>query len=236
MIKQLLIVDNDDQSEAIDKIKGLVRDKPFKIECTQFNVGLPDGNDVIGENGRIDMKLVREKYEREIGARRFHLIAFDFKLNEPEGVEGEVDGVTLIKSFNGFPKTLKAKKILYSSELTEIVQGYLDDYKANAHYETAWNKFKTLINLEILDFCKREDYENKIVGYIEKIIEKEDDFLLDKLRGNKDLIFIPAIEVYEGLSFDEIADKIELNDPEAIKFRKKLIELAISNLSHLKNG
>jgi hypothetical protein len=233
MTKQLLIVDNDDQSEAIDKINSLVKDKQFKIECTQFNVGLPDGNDVVGENGRIDMRLVKEKYERDFGARRFHLIAFDFKLNEPE--DG-IDGVALIKSFNGYPKTTKAKKILYSSELTEIVQGYLDDYKANSNYEKVWDKFKTLINLEILDFCKREDYEKKIVGYIEKIVEKEDDFILDKLRGNKDLLFNPSIEIYQGMNFDQIADKIESNDFDSPKFRKNLIELAIANLSHLNNG
>ncbi|RZK26649.1 MAG: hypothetical protein EOO43_02190 [Flavobacterium sp.] len=204
MIKQLLIIDNDDQSEAIDKINNLVKDKPFKINCVQFNVGLPDGNDVIGENGHIDMKLVREKYEREFGARRFHLIAFDFQLHDGEG---GVDGVTLIKSFNGLGKTRKASKILYSSELTEIVEEYLNDYKNTSNYEKAWGKFKTLINLEIVDFCKREDYEAKIVSIIEKISEQEDDFILEQLRGHKDLSFSPAIEIYEGLSLEEIADK-----------------------------
>ncbi|RZL46414.1 MAG: hypothetical protein EOP00_15085 [Pedobacter sp.] len=233
MVKQLLIVDNDDQSEAIDRITSLVKTKPFKIECHQFLVGLPDGNDVIGENGRIDMKLVREKFEKEFGARRFHLMAFDVKLNDPE--DG-VDGVELIRSFNGQPNATKTKKLLYSSELTEIVQGYLDDYKASSNYERAWEKFKTLINLEILDFCQREEYEKKIVYYIEKVLEKEDDYLLDKLRGNQDLTFSPAIEVFQGLNFGQIADKINTNDSEVPKFKKSLIELSVSYFSAIDNG
>lgn len=230
MTKQLLIVDNDNQAEAIDKINALVKDRPFKINCQQFLVGLPDGNDVVGNDGRIDMNLVRQKFENEFSARRFHLIAFDFKLNEPEG---GVDGVTLIQQFNSLGKTRKAKKLLYSSELTEIVEEYLNDYNRNSNFDRTWGKFKTLINLEILDFCKREDYEQKIVNCIEKISEQEDDFILEGLRGHKDLLFNPAIEIYEGLSLDEIADKIESSDPEALKFKRKLIELAVAHLSHL---
>lgn len=233
MVKQLLIVDNDDQSDAIDKINNLVKDKPFKINCLQFKVGLPDGNDVIGENGHIDMALVREKYEREFGARRFHLIAFDFQLNDGDG---GVDGVSLIKTFNGIGKTRKASKILYSSELTEIVEEYLNDYKNTSNYERAWGKFKTLIKLEIVDFCKREDYEENIVSIIEKISEQEDDFIIEQLRGLKDLNFSAAIEIYEGLNLDEIADKIESGDSESLKFKRKLIELAVAHLAHLNNG
>ena len=209
MAKQLLIIDNDDQSEAIDKINNLVKTKSFEIECHQFLVGLPDGNDVVDSDGRIDMKLVREKFQNEYGARRFHLMAFDVKLNDPD--DG-VDGVELIRSFNGLPQSSKTRKLLYSSELAEIVQGYLDHYKTTSNYDRAWEKFKTLINLEILDFCQREEYEKKIVHYIEKVIETENDYILDKLRGNQDLYFTPAIEIFQGLTLGQIADKIDSKD------------------------
>ncbi|MBW7941594.1 MAG: hypothetical protein H3C64_04165 [Candidatus Kuenenia stuttgartiensis] len=230
MVKQLLIIDNDDQSAAIERIHAAARTKPFTVNCTQFNVGLPDGNDVVDANGKIDMALVREKYEREFGSRKFHLIAFDFKLNDTT-----VDGVTLIKQFNSIGKTRKASKMLYSSELTEIVQEYLNEYRDKSDYDSAWGKFKTLINLEILDFCKREDYESKAVQFLDKISENDNDIILGELRGSKDLFFNAAIEVYNGLTLDEIADKIEGGDPEVPKFKKKLIELAIANLSELKD-
>ena len=234
MTKQLLIIDNDDQSEAIDTINKLAKTKPFTINCNQFNVGLPDGNDVVDGNGRIDMKLVREKYEDQFGNRKFHLIAFDFKLNEES--DTGVDGVTLIQQFNAIGKTRRAKKLLYSSELTEIVHEYLDSYKVHGDYEKSWMKFKTLINLEILDFCRREDYEKKLVSFIEKITDQDDDFIEEELRGNKDLFFNPSIETFEGSNFEAIADKIVDNDPEAIKFKRKLIQLGRAHVAVLKNG
>ena len=232
MAKQLLIIDNDDQSDAIDKIEKIAKLKGVDINCLQFNVGLPDGNDVINEDGRIDMDLVRAKYEKEFGSRRFHAIAFDFKLNEPIG---GVDGIELLKYFNSLEKTRKAKKILYSSELTEIVEEYLNNYKTTSNYEEAWSNFKTLINLEILGFHKKEEYEERIVQHMGKINDMEEDFIVEELRSNGNLSFNPAIEIYEGLTFDEIADRIESGESQSLKFKRKLIELAIAHLAYLKN-
>ncbi|MDQ3192756.1 MAG: hypothetical protein M3Q58_14270 [Bacteroidota bacterium] len=232
MAKQLLIIDNDDQSDAIDKIKKIAKEKGVDINCLQFNVGLPDGNDVIDKDGRIDMELVRDSFESLYGSRRFHAIAFDFRLNEPVG---GIDGIKLLEYFNTLEKTKKAKKILYSSELTEIVEEYLNNYKATSNYEEAWSKFRTLINIEILGFHKKEEYEEKIVQYIGKINDTEEDFIVEELRSNKDLSFNPSIEIYEGLTFDEIGDRIESGDSQSLKFKRKLIELAFAHLAFLKN-
>jgi hypothetical protein len=233
MSKQLLIVDNDDQSEAIDKIYSVAKAKGIDIECHQLNIGLPDGGDVVDDNGKIDLNLVRNKLQNLYGDRRFHMIAFDFKLNDPE--DG-VDGVRLISAFNGNIKTSKAKKILYSSELTEIVEGYLERYKENSSFEQAWGKFKTLININILEFCRREDYELKIVEFISKVPDDENDFLIDLLRGYGDLSFIPFDHNYEGYTLDQLADKLETGDDEAKKIRKNLIEFGVAKLISLPNG
>ena len=70
---------------------------------------------------------------------------------------------------------------------------------------------------------------------IEKIGEKEDDFIVDELIGNKDLLFNPALEIYEGLNFEQIAEKISRNDSLSMPFKKKLIQLAVSHFSILEN-
>ena len=92
-----------------------------------------------------------------------------------------------------------------------------------------------MIKLNILDFTKREIIEESIINYIEKINDQEEDFVLDELLANSDLIFNPSIEIYEGLTFAEIAEKISANDSQSIKFKKKLIQLAISNIKKKKN-
>ncbi len=231
MTYQLLIVDNDDQTDGIDKIQNLVRSKPFAIECHQFNVGLPDGNEVIDDNGKIDLALVREKFQEQFGTRKFHMIIFDFKLNDPDDA---IDGVKIIQTFNGFVSTRKSKKMLYSSELAQIVQSYLDDYKSeNASFTDSWKKFQTLIKIDIIDFCRREDYEEKVVEYIPKTVVDNDDFIVSELRGNRDLEFNSAIATYEGKTFEEIADAIDGNDSQATKFKKELIASSIASLVKL---
>ncbi|WP_294670595.1 hypothetical protein [uncultured Fluviicola sp.] len=234
-MKTLLIIDNDDQTEAIDKINSIAQRFNLGINCIQFNVGLPDGNDVVNEQGRIDLNLVMEKFEREYSSRRFHMIAFDFKLNEPEEEKNFVDGVSLIKRFNSLHRLKNSKKILYSSELNEIVETYLNDYRDTSDFESAWGKFKTLINLEIVDFCKREDYEEKVVEHIKKVHDQGDDFLIEELKGNGDLKLNAAVDVYEGLTLNQIAKKIEEDDNLSESFKKKILALTIAHLSHLDN-
>lgn len=230
MSKNLLIIDNEDLTGTISEIEKLSRTKGISIECFPLYIGLPDGNDVINESGEIDIKLVKNKFNDKYGTIRFHMVASDFKLNDEN-----IDGVEIIRQFNNITNTKKASKILYSSELIEIVQEYLDSYKKKSDFDKSWNSFKTLIKLTILDFSKREDVEKNIVNFIEKISEQEDDFIIDQLLGNKDLRFNPSIEIYDGLSFNQIAEKISKNDPSSLTFKKKLIELAISHFGYLEN-
>jgi hypothetical protein len=225
---QVLIIDNEDQEEGIIKITDLVKSKSFTTECHQFKVGLPDGRKMIDENGRIDMKLVNREFEKEFGSRRFHMILFDFNLNDPD-----VDGVSLIKTFNNRTSTKKAKKILYSAELEEVVQGYLDTYKNEGEFENAWDKFKTLIKLEIIDFCKKEDYEAKAVEYMPKVDIVDNDYLIDELSSHSDLKFNDSVRNYSGRTLSEIALLIQEGDSGTNNFKKEIIHMAVSLLSDL---
>lgn len=231
MAKRILLIDNDDLTESIITLNDLARKKNIPIECYPLQVGLPDGNDVVDINGKIDFNLVLAKFNELYGNLRFHIMASDFKLNDDI-----IDGVEIIRRFNAIPNTIKTGKILYSSELEEIVQKYLDDYKnGTKNFQSSWTSFKTLIKLNILDFAKREVIEESILNYIQKISEQEDDFIVDELLANSDLEFNPSLEIYSDFKFKEIADKILTNDPSSLKFKKKLIQLSISHFGYLKN-
>ena len=231
MAKRLLIIDNEDLTETLSEIEHLAKEKGVAIQCFPFYVGLPDGNDVLDGNGKININLVKEKFHSEYGNYRFHLIASDFKLNDPT-----VDGVEILRQFNAINNTRTSKRILYSSELEEIVQEYLDGYKNNIkNFQDSWDSFRTLIKLEILDFSRRENIEKNIVDYISKINEQADDFILEELLGNKDLKFNPSIEIFGGLTFGEIAERISANDPSSLNFKKKIIQMTVSHLSYLEN-
>jgi hypothetical protein len=231
MAKNLLIIDNENLDETIEELHKQARKKSIALNCYPLYIGLPDGNDVVDDNGKIDLKLVKKKFEENYGETRFHMVASDFALNDEI-----VDGIDIIKQFNNISNTLKAKKILYSSELEEIVQGYLNDHKkSKKNFDEAWDKFKTLIKIDIVDFAKREEVESKIISYIEKVVDDNNDFIIDNLLANGDLEFNGSMDIYRGYSLKEIADKIKDNDEQANAFKIKLIELAIAELIELKD-
>ena len=232
MIKRILLIDNEDLSETISEIEDLGKNQNIAIECYPLYIGLPDGNDVINSQGKIDVSLVRDKFLVQYSNLRFHMVASDFQLNDET-----IDGVKILNQFKSFPNTRKAKRILYSSELTEIIQGYLEDYKeGNKDFEASWKNFKALIQLDILDFLQRDEMEKPIVDNIRRVIENDEDFLIDELLGNGSLSFNSSIEIYEGLNFSEIAEKISSNDSQSLNFKKRLINLAVAHSAYLKDG
>ena len=64
MAKRLLIIDNDDLTESIEKINSISKKKNLNIECYPLLIGLPDGNDVVDENGKISQELVLKKFQK----------------------------------------------------------------------------------------------------------------------------------------------------------------------------
>lgn len=231
MAKKLLLIDNEDLSETILTIEKQSKGKGFEVNCFPLYVGLPQGNDVVDETtGEIKIPLVFAKLKKLYGNTRFHLIASDFNLEDKN-----VDGIKILNSLNSQVNTKNSKRILYSSQLIDIVEDYLKIYKEDNNFDGAWLKFKSLIRLDILDFLLRDDMEKNIIDKLEKIIEQEDDFILGELLSNSNLKFIPAMEIYENYTFEEIADKILNNDSLSVKFKKRLIQLAVSHFGFLEN-
>jgi hypothetical protein len=230
MTKKLLLIDNEDLSETILTIEKLSKEKGFKVICFPLYVGLPHGNEVVDKSGFISIPLVYARLKELYGNTRFHLIASDFNLEDPN-----IDGVKILSSLNSQINAKNSKRILYSSQLIDIVEDYLKLYKEKNDFDGAWQKFKSLIRLDILDFLLRDDMEKNIIDKLDKIIEQEDDFILEELLANSDLKFNPAMEIYENNTFEEIANKILFNDSLSVKFKKRLIQLAVSHFGFLDN-
>lgn len=229
MAKKLLIIDNEDLTETKEQLEGLAKKEGFAIEVSTFHIGLPDGNSVVNDQGIIDLNLVKEKFLKEFGFKKFQMVASDFRLGDDI-----TDGMHIINFFNGLPNTKNAQKILYSSEIDEVIQQYLDDYKdERADYDETWKKFKILFKLKIVDFSKREDIEIKIVSYLKKNTDQADDFIIEFLLENGGLKFLPIFEIYEDLDLKSIAEKITSADSQSLKFKRKLIELGIAGLLKL---
>src|SRR5258708_25687405 len=112
MEKKCLIIDNEDQSAVLEKLKRDGEKKGFIIECDQFNVGSTFADELL-TNGKIDIPKVIDCYKRRFKGQIFHLAAIDWDLND-DGV----DGIELLRQFRS-KKILKTTPILLYTGLLE---------------------------------------------------------------------------------------------------------------------
>ncbi|WP_128414760.1 hypothetical protein [Flavobacterium sp. Root186] len=228
--KTCLLIDNENQISSIETIEREGKKIGTTIKCYQFNVGSTNNPEFLTDN-KIDLKKVIAEFHKQYGGITFDLIAFDWSLDDDE-----INGVELIKCFQDNKLRRSTPKLLYSGELKVEMEGLLNLYKdEKIEFKKAWNQIKTLVEIDIVDFKDRDEYEMAIVKYLHKNNPSLETVLVKELRNNSDLKFLGNFEKFENLTFAEIASIIE-NDPDrSIHFKKGLIEESIAFLVDLKN-
>ncbi|HMV10958.1 MAG TPA: hypothetical protein PKL56_01850 [Cyclobacteriaceae bacterium] len=230
MEKFVLLVDNEKQDTNEEKIFRLGKSKRLNIKTLQFNVGNSQLTEVLTKN-KIDVRKVIDYYKLNFKKYHFDLIAFDWDLNDDS-----VDGVELIRQFRASNLLRKTNIVLYSGVLQVVVQEYFEAYRNDpTTFKSNWTHIKTLIDVPILGFFDRTNYEDKIVEELTNIakhIHIEHD-LIRKLRENGNLVFNKINPLFEGKTFGEIADTIENDINNGHKFTVEFIDQALASLFDL---
>jgi len=229
MERNCLLIDNEDQSSSIEEIEREARKNNVSIKCHQFNVGSTTEPRFLTEN-KIDPTKVIQEFNSQFNGISFDLIAFDWDLDDEQ-----TNGVELIRVFQHEGIRRSTPKLLYSGVLKVKIEGLLEEYKAGKiDFKAAWKDIKTLIEINIVDFKDRDEYEKSIVSYLKKNSPVLEEILLKELRNNKDLKFHGLIGSLEGKTFEEVADTIELRADIAEGFKISLIEQATAYLADMK--
>lgn len=228
--KKCLLIDNENQVSNMETIEREGKKIGISIKCYQFNVGSTNNPEFLTDN-KIDLDKVICEFRSQYGGVTFDLIAFDWSLDDDE-----INGVELIKCFQDNKLRKSTPKLLYSGELKDEMQSLLNLYKEEKiKFKKAWNQIKTLVEIDIVDFKDREEYEMAIVNYLHKNSPSLETILVKELRHHNDLKFHGNFEKFENKAFDEIATIIE-NDPDrSIAFKRGLIEESVAFLVDLKN-
>lgn len=228
--KNCLLIDNENQVASIETIEREGKKLGVPIKCFQFNVGSTNNPEFLTDN-KIDLTKVIEEFKKLYGGITFDLIAFDWSLDDDN-----VNGVDLIKCFQDNRLRRTTPKLLYSGELKDEMESILNQYKEDQiEFKKAWNQIKTLIEIDIVDFKDRGEYEIAIVNYLHSNKPNLETILIKELRNNSELKFSGNFTKFEGMTFGEIANIIENNPDRSITFKKELIELSLALLADLKN-
>jgi hypothetical protein len=228
MNKNCLIIDNTDQSATIERLisKGVKRG--IIIDCDQFNVGSAVEDELLSQDGKIDIGKVVHKFRERYGEKAFHIVAIDWRLNDDN-----IDGVELIKNFTASHILKHTPKILYSGGLEQILTSKIGEFKKSQDQNALLIYIQTLIKNDFKDFVDRSEYEDDILRYLESMGESMDIIIEDEFKKFPDLKFknIFVNKKFNGKTFMEISRILESDDKLRNNFKNEIIQQIIAYLT-----
>jgi len=228
MNKNCIIIDNEDQSEIIEKLVRDGKAKGITIDCEQFNVGSTFENELLTD-GVIDINKVVNEYKKRFKNQTFQLAAFDWDLSDPK-----TDGIELMRQFTHHKIFKNTPKLLYSGLLEDKLSSKIEEYKkGDLSKKDLLDRIKTLINADIKGFVGRENYDRDIIGILEGTDETLDLIIEEELNKLPELRFSNKFinEKFKGKTFYEIATILEENDLLRNAFKKEIIQQVVAYLS-----
>jgi hypothetical protein len=237
MIKRTcLIIDDEDQSEEIEK---LVRDASYQgieLVCHQFNVGNTSCTEFL-TNGLIDIQKVVDEFNKKFKSIHFDIVAFDWHLDDEN-----VTGVELIRKFTYHKIARYSPKIVYSGVLDDvikkIIQENLELKKDKGTFkpiikDDAIRKIKSLVKNRVYEYLDRDSRDPMILKFLKEEIQSTELIVIQVLEQYPELRFENNFvnEKFNGKTFKEIADFLKNNDSVALEFKREIIQQVVSYLT-----
>lgn len=218
--KFCLIIDDEDQSVQINKLKESLRWDGYELNCHQINPNDYVIEDPNKEEALIDKKQLLRHIKHEI-QKGVVLIACDNNISD------SLKGYELLFYIRNELK-FKYDFILYSGILDSLITELYES-------EDSFNKIRHLVEARISKFLRRNNtYMDDIKGAICNQSFDPRQEILHWLRSFKHAS-MRNHAVFGNRTFEELAKEIEEDTNLGIKFQKDMIENSISLLIDLKS-
>lgn len=237
MIKRsCLIIDNEDQTEEVEKLIRDAKHKGIELDCHQFNVGNTAYSDILTD-GYIDIEKVCQEFRNKFKDKYFDIVAFDWDLEDDH-----ITGVELIRQFTSNKIARYSPKIVYSGVLDDvikdIIQENLDLVKVKDTFkpvikDKAITKIKSLVRNRVFDYLDRGNRDPMILKFLSEEIQSTELIIVQVLEKYPELIFDNNFvnEKFNGKTFQEIAYFLKNNDSMANEFKREIIQQVIAYLT-----
>lgn len=228
MKKRVLIIDNEDQTDEIEKLIRDANNNGIKLECLQFNVGSTAETDLL-TNGQIDIDKVVSEYKVRFKGITFNLVACDWDLSDEK-----IDGVELIRQLTANKICHRISKMLYSGLLDEKLSEKLEKYKkGNLTKSKFISQIRLLINADIRGFYPRENYDHQIISILKDSEDSLDFIIEDELSKFPELKFNGAFgnPFFNKKTYAEIIEIINHDDHLRNDLKREIIEHTIAYIT-----
>ncbi|QBA23062.1 hypothetical protein EU348_18520 [Chryseobacterium indologenes] len=227
-----LIIDNEDQTEEIEKLVRDAENIGIHLECHQFNVGNTGYSDILTA-GFIDIEKVVGEYRKKYKNFYFDIVAFDWDLEDEN-----ITGVELIRKFTEHKIAKLSPKIVYSGVLDDVIKKIIQDnleFKKSKPIikDAAIAKIKSLVRNRVFEYLDRGQRDPMILKFLKEDIQSTELIIIQTLNKFPDLVFGNRFinKNFEGKTFKEIAEYLENDDLQGNEFKREIIEQVIAYLT-----
>jgi hypothetical protein len=238
MIKRsCLIIDNEDQSEEIEKLVRDSKNQGIELDCRQFEVGKTSYGEVLS-SGKIDIEKVEKEAKKRYKNIVFDVIAFDYELDDED-----INGVELLRNFNKKRLFKHSPKLVYSgvldNVLRDIIEPNLDILKIDNQpdkpiiRQDGLIKIKSLIRYRVFEYLDRDNRDSIIIKFLKEDIQSTELIVTQALRRYPDLIFENNFvnDKFNGKTYEEVADYLDKDDIIGVEFKREIIQQVIAYLT-----
>ena len=219
----VLIIDDVDQSKIIDALK-----KQLKRKCEFEAISIRTTDVELREDGsdHLDVRKLKERIKDLISSKHINWALTDFNLSEDD-----IDGINVVEILTELRKNLKI--IMYSGNRKAVVKRVLGKVKLQeATEEEIVEAVRKLMEYQIIDYVKRDEYKDKLIELINRDDEPTvHDYFLEQLRQHSEMEFKSCYAPLKGKTLGEIADMIEKqSDKRVDSWTQELVEQTIAYL------
>ena len=219
----VLIIDDVDQSKIIDALN-----KQLKRTCEFEAISIRTTDVELREDGsdHLDVRKLKERIKDLISSKHINWALTDFNLSEDD-----IDGINVVEILTELRKNLKI--IMYSGNRNAVVKRVLGKVKLQeATEEEIVEAVRKLMEYQIIDYVKRDEYKDKLIELINRDDEPTvHDYFLEQLRQHSEMEFKSCYAPLKGKTLGEIADMIEKqSDKRVDSWTQELVEQTIAYL------
>lgn len=196
----ILLVDDKDQGDVVENIQIKMRSE-FDLEFILIRTAAPEYKK--DDSEEIDPDKLRAGIKTKIQYKMIDVALTDFDLDSDI-----VNGLCIVHIVHEFRP--KINFLIYSGNWNEVIRTVVGGVYQEAQIDNLVEGINAFIHDRIVDCIGRTDYKDDLIKYLRNNENDSIEHRLSSLlRAHGDMLFESCFPEFKGMTFNDIADKID---------------------------